>query len=273
MTGQQTRARLGERARRLPLWAAQRALLSCAVGLWSGLLLWPSPWFLLPLACLWMSWGLAWLPGEEGVEAWRFLRAGLAVAGLAGLGRFLAPGLGLVDWAQAGLNWLGWACAVAMLLLQSLAGGRKGDPLRQRWSATGIPWLAAARWGLLGSWLLLFSAESRLTPAQQRLLSAATLLVGAETLLWAAWERGAMPGGLRWLGRGPAWASLTGGLVWGGRLLPAVLLLLTASRESVYLALVGWVLLWLGDGLGYVLLQHAPPPGQGEQAWPTPTRG
>jgi hypothetical protein len=236
----------------------------CVTGVWAALLLFRSGGgsvATLVVSAYFVLFGLALLllrlrgPGraERPYAGWQSVCLGLSSLGSAlYLFRQLWDAGGLL----AGLAAV--AGGVGAMALFSLEDWRIQDIARRRYSLVLLPWLMACELGLLGGWLLVYGFGSEgVARWDQLLLSVVVLLIMGELLIFLRWVVPASPGdALRkpLNGAGERATILNNLRSWGGRILPAALLILAITNEGVFFALLAWLLVLAGHAIRYYLL-------------------
>ena len=296
MTGAVEDVQMGEATRRgrERAWIALRVGIPCAVGLWTALLAleaeqpaWRLSLFVLFTSllalCLFLTLGKGSGLAETSL---RLFRRQCVFLGLAAVGSGLAhlcfrieavPRLSAIRGCSLGLGLATVGSGMGAIVMTSLQDWRIQDLARRRYALSLLPWLMACELGLLGAWLIVRPLGATLLPAKdQRLLSLVVALIMVELLIFLRWVVPASPRDvlLHEPLRGPKERTtiLTHLRSWGGRILPAVLLVLTITNEGVYWAFVAWVLVLAGHVIRYYLLTRAlcPAPGADSGGVPQP---
>ncbi len=248
-------------------WVVERILVPYAVGAlgsqgWAAL--WSILGPLLPAVSLLVSLVLALLrlrrlsARAEGASLLGWLRGECAALGGATLGAVaylvaILPGRQEAQWARL----VALAAGLAAMLIITLSDYHLREDDAEPYLPLLSFWLTPIKLGLLGDWLTV-SLQAHFAVADQRLLSVVILAVVASLLAFRQWSATAgRKGGEAYRtlqSSGGKLTLLTNAGVWGGHMLPGILLGLTIAAGWVYPALLAWLLLLLGDGLRWYLL-------------------
>lgn len=255
------------------LWITLRTAQPCAVGALGALLVvvgvrgaWPL-WATAGLAgCAVCAWSLYALESSVAQplypSTWLRQRAALLTAAalcasaaralqLRTVGHVGSPSLATV------LLWVALVAGVASMALTAWGDRRRGRGLQRHYAIALLPWLDAARLGLLLA-ALVASWGRPVGATDQRVLSVVLISAMLDLVTWHRWQTSMVLGGGDARVLVPAVRERFALVVllrsWMGCVLPAALIVATVSGESHALAAVAWFLLLAGDVMFYYLL-------------------
>ena len=263
-------------------WIALRVGVPCASGLWIALLILSSaspaplqaPWRwvlfvlfgLILFCCLFLTTTHDDALSEQDLRLLRWQCVLLVLASLGSGVSCVAPYLG--SGARPTLDVAAAAAGVGAVLLTSVQDWHTRDIARRRYALILLPGLMACELGLLGGWLVAHGLDAGLLLARdQRILSLVVVLIVVELLIFLRWVVPASPsdtllhGSLR--GAKERTVIFTHMRSWGGRILPAVLLMLTITNVGIYFAVLAWLLVLGGHVVRYYMLTRSLYPAYG----------